>query len=81
MNGSPENAIDFVLLWVDGADPVWQKKKNEYQKKENRAGYDASAKRYRDYGLLKYWFRGVERFAPWVNRIYFLGPQGVSDNG
>lgn len=23
-------------------------------------------------GLLKYWFRGVEKFAPWVNRIHFV---------
>ena len=21
---------------------------------------------------LKYWFRGVEKFAPWVNKIYFI---------
>lgn len=37
--------------------------------------YDLEANadcRYRDYGLLKYWFRAVERFAPWVNRVYFV---------
>ena len=79
MNGSPENAIDFVLLWVDGADPVWQKKKNEYQKKENRAGYDASAKRYRDYGLLKYWFRGVEKYAPWVHKVFLITDEQTPD--
>lgn len=22
--------------------------------------------------ILQYWFRGVEKFAPWVNRIYFV---------
>ncbi len=28
--------------------------------------------RYHDNGLLKYWFRAVEQFAPWVNRIFFI---------
>lgn len=64
--------IDFVLLWVDGSDPVWLQKKIEYQKKENKAGYDASAKRYRDYGLLKYWFRAVEKYAPWVHKVFLV---------
>src|SRR5690606_29466713 len=28
--------------------------------------------RFRDHGLLKYWFRGVEKFAPWVRNIHFV---------
>lgn len=28
--------------------------------------------RYRDWENLKYWFRGVETFAPWVNKVYFI---------
>ena len=28
--------------------------------------------RYRDWDNLQYWFRGVEKFAPWVNRIHFI---------
>ena len=31
-----------------------------------------SKARFRDYGVLKYWFRGVEKFAPWVRRIHFV---------
>ena len=31
-----------------------------------------TAARYRDWGTLKYWFRGVEKFAPWVNKIFFI---------
>ncbi len=38
-----------------------------------RGDEDANADcRYRDYGLLRYWFRSVERFAPWVNRMFFV---------
>ena len=61
--------IDFVLLWVDGADPAWREEFNRYRRE---AGMDASEVRYRDWGLLRYWFRGVERFAPWVRRIHFI---------
>ena len=31
-----------------------------------------SEARFRDYGFLRYWFRGVEKFAPWVRKIHFV---------
>lgn len=62
--------IDFVVLWVDGNDPDWQAEKNKYQKKE--IDENNSVNRYRDWGLLPYWFRAVEKFAPWVRRIHFV---------
>ena len=68
--------IDFVLTWVDGADPAWLAEKHRYENGgEAMALGDADANadcRYRDCGLLKYWFRSVERFAPWVNRVFFV---------
>ena len=67
--------IDFVLLWVDGSDKEWLALKRQYQKSDIGASGDPEANgtcRYRDLGLLKYWFRAVERFAPWVNRVYFV---------
>ena len=62
--------IDFVITWVDDADPVWQEKKARYTQQEMSEGNTAA--RYRDWDTLKYWFRGVEAFAPWVRRIYFV---------
>ena len=62
--------IDFVVLWVDGADPEWQSQRRQYRPEEQNNG-DAK-NRYRDWGLMPYWFRGVERYAPWVNRIWFV---------
>lgn len=62
--------IDFVILWVDGNDPVWQAEKNKYQKKANDE--NNSINRYRDWGLLPYWFRSVEKFTPWVRKIHFV---------
>lgn len=35
--------------------------------------FDSSDLRFRnDFDFLRYWFRGVEKFAPWVNRIFFV---------
>ena len=69
------NKIDFVLLWVDGSDKEWIALKNKYLGSANNLSSRPEANadcRYHDYGLLKYWFRAVERFAPWVNRVFFV---------
>lgn len=73
MNNTTSNFdIDFVLPWVDGSDKEWIKLFNQYAPKEKQKSLDCSAERYRDYGLLKYWFRGVEKFAPWVRKVHFV---------
>lgn len=69
--------IDFVLPWVDGDDPAWRAEKQKWEalsKVEMSASDDANSTcRYRsDYELLRYWFRCVEAFAPWVNKVHFV---------
>ena len=65
--------IDFVVTWVDGNDPIWQKKKSQYEGSTFvTEDITHSSKLYRDWGTFKYWFRGVEKFAPWVNKIYLV---------
>lgn len=61
--------IDFVVLWVDGSDPEWRKERARYSTDEDE---DDSEVRYRDYDLLRYWFRGVAECAPWVNCVFFV---------
>ncbi len=61
--------IDIVIPWVDGSDPVWQQERARYQPSSNA---DNSAARYRDWDTLRYWFRGIERYAPWVRTIHFI---------
>lgn len=61
--------VDIVMPWVDGADPVWLEEKQKYNPND---GEDANINRYRDWGLLKFWFRSVEKYAPWVNKIHFI---------
>lgn len=62
--------IDFVVLWVDGNDPEWLAERAKYLPGEDASA--SAANRFRDWGLMRYWFRGVEKFAPWVNNIYFV---------
>lgn len=62
--------IDFVVLWVDGADPDWQRQRAQYAPATADNGSDPN--RFRDWDLMRHWFRCVERFAPWVNRVYFV---------
>lgn len=62
--------IDFVVLWVDGNDPVWQTEKAKYQ--GGTLDDSNSANRFRDWGLMPYWFRAVEKFTPWVRKIHFV---------
>lgn len=62
--------IDFVVLWVDGSDQEWLKEKSLYSKSEIDIAEEAV--RFRDWDLLRYWFRGVEKFAPWVRKVHFI---------
>ena len=64
--------IDFVIPWVDGADPEWRKQKASYSDDTAIIPQDSGEERYRDWGILPYWFRGVEKYAPWVRRIHFI---------
>ena len=64
--------IDFVIPWVDGSDPEWSIRKAEYI---GTSTSDDRIQRYRDWDLLRYWFRGVEQFTPWVRRIWFICDQ------
>lgn len=65
--------IDFVVTWVDGNDEKWRLKKAKYDGSINTSKYSMnSEKAYREWGTFKYWFRGVEQFAPWVNKVYLV---------
>ena len=70
--------IDFVVTWVDGGDGEWLAQKRKYldaasSSSSSLAGGEANADcRYRDCGLLKYWFRSVDKFAPWADRVFFV---------
>ncbi len=62
--------IDFVLPWVDGNDKEWIEDKSRYI--DNGLSIDAEINRYRDWDNLKYIFRGIDEFAPWVHKLFFI---------
>lgn len=67
---SNASEIDIVIAWVDGSDPEWQREKAQFA--PSSMPDSASSVRYRDWDNLQYWFRGIEKFAPWVRRIHFI---------
>lgn len=64
--------IDVVVLWVDGSDKKWQEEKAKYQYLATGKKIDVNANRYRDWGIMPYWFRSIEMFAPWVRKVHFV---------
>ena len=64
--------IDLVYLWVDGNDPKWQAKRNAFfgRKVENSSSNFNG--RYANNDELKYSLRSVERYAPWIRKIFIV---------
>lgn len=61
--------IDIVIPWVDGSDKNWQAEYVKYSecKTDSVHSFD-----YKDWGLLKFWFRCLEQNAPWIRKIFFI---------
>jgi len=63
--------VDIVLPWVDETDLSWLRDKKNYQ--EEVFGLEATgSSRFRDYGTLKYVFRSMEKYIPWINNVFFV---------
>lgn len=61
--------IDIVIPWVDGSDPAWQEERSHYRPTVRSDDSDA---RYREWGLFQYWFRSIEKYAPWVRTVHLV---------
>lgn len=72
MKGTEKTDIDLVYLWVDGNDPVWRKKHNEISGITEEESAEDCEGRYADNEELKYSLRSVERYAPWIRRIFIV---------
>ena len=66
-----ESCIDFVIIWVNDSDPQWQAERQKYAV-EDTGFMNKNDCRYRDWGTLRYWFRSVEWYAPWVRKVHFV---------
>ena len=58
--------MDIVISYVNGLDPLWQQ---DYQKASRTP---AAAKRYRDWGTLPYLLRGIEKYMPFIDRVFLV---------
>lgn len=63
--------IDFIITWLDGSDPKWIEQKNSYLPDLKLKEAD-DQHRYRNWDNTQYWFRGVEKFCPWVRKVHFV---------
>ena len=65
------NKIDLVFPYVDCNDPVWQKVYKE-ERRKNDLPTDISQVRFREWNNLKYLFRSIEKFTPWIGNVYMI---------
>ncbi|MGO3387904.1 Stealth CR1 domain-containing protein [Latilactobacillus sakei] len=64
--------IDIVVSWVNSNDRIWQERMNKQLQLMGKEQLMIDEARYHDFGFFKYWFRSIEKFAPWVNHVYVL---------
>ncbi len=76
--------IDAVYTWVDGSDPAWRERKraalaalgDEGARLHESATSDV---RYKSRDELRYSLRSLERFAPFVRKVYLVSAGQVPD--
>lgn len=64
--------IDLVYLWVDGSDPKWQAKRNAAIGNTDENSSINCKGRYANSDELKYSLRSVEKFMPWIRKIFIV---------
>lgn len=75
--------IDIVVTYLNDQDQQWQEEFNKYKQYEVSKGWinpDSiqafGEERIRNWDFTQYWFRGVEKCCPWVNKIFFIIQNG-----
>lgn len=72
---SVSEPIDVVYTWVDGADPVWLRRKAEALGEVNQSNLNETANvasRFASRDELKYSLRSLDMYAPWVRNIFIV---------
>lgn len=71
--------VDLVYLWVNGNDPGWREKRNAVIGKTEELSAVNCDGRYADNDELKYSLRAVEKYAPWIRRIFIVTDNQVPE--
>ncbi len=80
MKSNIENLeIDLVYLWVDGSDPKWQAKYNTFIGNAEKNTAVNCKGRFADNDELKYSLRSVEKYAPWIRKIFIVTDEQIPD--
>lgn len=66
------SGIDIIIPWVDGNDPKWLRERSIIEKKYNINKQANSNVRYESWDNLQYIFRGIEKFMPWVDKVFLV---------
>ena len=81
MNSQPiatADPIDAVITWVDGNDPAWRARRDSYlHGGEDRHDDVAGATRYASVGEIYLCVASINRYAPFVRRIYIVTDRQV----
>ena len=65
--------IDAVITWVDGNDPAHREKRNRYAEPGLLKADDVAGEtRFTAVGEIAWCIASLNRFAPWINRIYIV---------
>lgn len=65
--------VDYVIPYVDGTDPAWLDLYEKYAHLNPNGGDRKEVrKRFSPNRLFKYQFRGLEKFAPWIDTVHLL---------
>ena len=68
--------IDYVITYVDGSDPEWQR---EYEKVSGKKINAEKSERFRSWDNLRYNLRAVEKNLPFIRKVHLVvsGPSQV----
>lgn len=58
--------MDAVIAFVDSSDPVWLM---DYYQTTNEEMF---TRRFRDWGLLRYVFRGIDKYMPYIDNVFLV---------
>lgn len=65
------NKIDIVVTYVDSSDPSWMEIFNKHVIK-NGTEESIGKQRFRRNDNFRYWFRGLEKYTPWINNVFLV---------
>lgn len=66
--------VDFILPYVDNTKEIWRQNYIKFCQDNNRFDilHRIDTERYDDFGLLKYIFKGVDKFMPWIRKVHLI---------